>query len=57
VLIASPKSHPVAVVYDNSKARIFQTVLGRDTAALQIPGTVQLIRYGSLWAAENPMRT
>jgi hypothetical protein len=32
---------------------MFQTVLGRDTAAILIPGTAQLIRYGSLWAAKD----
>lgn len=47
------KEQPVAFVHAYSKGRIFQTVLGRDVAALQIPGTAQLIRYGSLWAAEG----
>jgi len=44
---------PVAFVNSSSKARMFQTVLGRDTAAILIPGTAQLIRYGSLWAAKD----
>ncbi len=47
------KEQPVAFVYQYSKARIFQTTLGGDASALQNPGTMQLIRYGSLWVAEN----
>jgi len=52
-LKAGGPDQPVASIHRYFKGRIFQTVLGRDVAALQIPGTVQLIRYGSLWAAEG----
>jgi type 1 glutamine amidotransferase len=52
-LKAGGPDQPVASIHTYLKGRIFQTVLGRDVSALQIPGTVQLIRYGSLWAAEG----
>jgi type 1 glutamine amidotransferase len=45
------RDEPVAFVYEYGKGRVFQTVLGHDAAAIRIPGTTQLIRYGSLWAA------
>lgn len=45
------KDEPVAFVYECGRGRVFQTVLGHDAAAVQVPGTTQLIRYGSLWAA------
>ncbi len=45
------KDEPVAFVYEYGKGRVFQTVLGHDAAAIQVPGTTQLIRYGSLWAS------
>jgi type 1 glutamine amidotransferase len=44
---------PVAFTQAYGKGRIFQTMLGSDAAAIGIPGTAQLIRYGSLWAAEK----
>jgi type 1 glutamine amidotransferase len=49
----SGREEPVAFVYDYAKGRVFQTVLGHDAAAIRTPGTTQLIRYGSLWAAKE----
>ena len=50
---ANGKEEPVAFVYDYAGGRIFQTVLGHDAAAIRMPGTTQLLRYGSLWAARD----
>jgi type 1 glutamine amidotransferase len=44
-------SAPVAVVPAHGKARVFHLNLGHDAKAISLPGTTQLIRYGSLWAA------
>ncbi len=48
---ATGKEEPVAFVYAYGKGRVFQILLGHDAAAIRVPGTTQLIRYGSLWAA------
>jgi type 1 glutamine amidotransferase len=50
---ASGNDEPVAFVYEYGKGRIFQTVLGHDAEAIGVPGTTQLLRYGSLWAAKD----
>ena len=50
---AGGPDQPVAFTQSYGKGRIFQTLLGADAAAIGIPGTTQLIRYGSLWAAEK----
>ena len=41
----------MAFVYEYGKGRVFQTVLGHDAAALRNPGTAELVRRGSTWAA------
>ena len=45
------RDEPMAFICDYGKARIFQTVLGHDAAALRTPGTAALIRRGAAWAA------
>lgn len=50
---ATGHDEPVAFVYSYGKGRVFQTVLGHDAAAIQSPGLTQLVRYGSLWAAQE----
>ena len=52
-LKAGGPDRPVAFTQTYGKGRIFQTLLGADAAAIGIPGATQLIRYGSLWAAEK----
>ena len=48
---ATGKDELVAFVHEYGKGRVFQTVLGHDAAAIRVPGTTRLIRYGSLWAS------
>jgi type 1 glutamine amidotransferase/mono/diheme cytochrome c family protein/glucose/arabinose dehydrogenase len=45
------RDEPIAFVYRYGAARVFQTFLGHDAAALRSPGMAQLIRRGTLWAA------
>lgn len=47
------QDEPMAFVFNYRKARVFQTVLGHSGESIQTPGTTQLIRYGSLWAAKS----
>jgi len=49
----SGKDEPVAFTYSYGKARVFQTLLGHNVAAIETPGAGQLIRNGSLWAAQQ----
>lgn len=42
---------PLAWAYDVAAGRAFQTVLGHDAASLRVPGTADLIRRGTTWAA------
>jgi len=59
-VIATAKSnitgqdHPMAFVLTNDQGRVFHTTLGHDVKALQVPGTGELIRRGSAWAAGQP---
>ncbi|MCP5120709.1 MAG: ThuA domain-containing protein [bacterium] len=48
------EDEPMAWVYQYGPARVFQTVLGHAAESIHTPGTTQLIRYGSLWAAQPP---
>lgn len=47
------KDEPMVFTYSYEKARVFQTLLGHDVAAIRTPGETQLIRNGSLWAAKE----
>ena len=49
------KDHPMAFVLERGRGRVFHTTLGHDAKALRGPGTTELIRRGTLWAAgETP---
>lgn len=41
----------MAFVLDYGKGRVFHTPLGHDARAIRIPGTAELIRRGTAWAA------
>jgi putative heme-binding domain-containing protein len=45
------RDEPMAFLHDYGRGRVFQTVLGHDAAALRTPGTAELIRRGTAWAA------
>jgi type 1 glutamine amidotransferase len=55
VASATSKIHyrdfPMAIEFLYKSARIFNTPLGHDLKALQVPGTAELIRRGTAWAA------
>jgi type 1 glutamine amidotransferase len=34
-----------------NRARVFNTTMGHDVTALKVPGTAELIRRGTAWAA------
>lgn len=43
---------PMALTLQYKGARVFNTTLGHDVKALQIPGTAELIRRGAAWVAK-----
>lgn len=45
------RDEPMAFAYRYGKGRVFQTVLGHDAASLRVPGTAELVRRGTVWAA------
>ena len=55
VAVASSNVHfadfPMALELQYSRARVFNTTLGHDVKALRVPGTAELIRRGTAWAA------
>lgn len=52
------KDHPMAFVFDYGKGRVFHTPLGHDVKAFLMPGTSELIRRGTAWAAgRSPVPT
>lgn len=63
VLLTAPskntgKDEPMAWVYEinntnDSKSRVFQTVLGHDVAALRTPEVQTIIRRAAIWVAEG----
>lgn len=46
------RDHPMAFVHTYGKGRVFQTPLGHDVKALRSGRTLELIRRGTLWAAD-----
>ena len=42
---------PMALELQYSRARVFNTTMGHDVKALRVPGTAELIRRGTAWAA------
>lgn len=45
--------YPMAFVLEYGAGRVFHTPLGHDVAAFQNPGTAELIRRGTVWAARR----
>jgi hypothetical protein len=60
VATATSKVHyrdfPMAIEFLYKSARIFNTPMGHDVKALKVPGTAELIRRGTLWAANLPIK-
>lgn len=48
------KDHPMALVNQYGKGRVFLCVLGHDVQALRVEGTQELYRRGTAWAAGLP---
>jgi type 1 glutamine amidotransferase len=48
------RAHPMALVRDYGKGRVFLTTLGHDVKALTAEGAARLIRQGCAWAAGVP---
>ena len=55
VAVATSNVHfadfPMALELQYNRARVFNTTLGHDVKALKVPGTAELIRRGTAWAA------
>jgi type 1 glutamine amidotransferase len=55
VAVAESKIHhadfPMAFELQYNRARVFNTTMGHDVKALQVPGTAELVRRGTAWAA------
>jgi uncharacterized protein len=55
VAVATSNVHfadfPMALELQYNRARVFNTTMGHDVKALKIPGTADLIRRGTAWAA------
>jgi len=47
------KEYPMALTMDYGKGRVFNTPLGHDGRAIQMPGTAKLLQRGCLWAAKK----
>ncbi len=45
------KDHPMAMAFEYGRGRVFNTPLGHDVRAIQIPEVAELIRRGCVWAA------
>lgn len=46
----------MAIELQYNRARVFNTPLGHDVKALKMPGTAELIRRGTAWAANIPLK-
>jgi hypothetical protein len=55
VAVATSNVHfadfPMALELQYNRARVFNTTIGHDVKALRVPGTAELIRRGTAWAA------
>jgi type 1 glutamine amidotransferase len=55
VAVATSKVHfadfPMALELQYNRARVFNTTMGHDVKALKVPGTADLIKRGTAWAA------
>jgi type 1 glutamine amidotransferase len=45
----------MAFVFTYGKGRVFNTPLGHDVKAIQMPGVAELVRRGCAWAARKPV--
>ena len=45
------KDHPMALVFEYGKGRVFHTPLGHDVRAIELPEVAELIRRGCSWVA------
>jgi len=48
------KDYPMAFALSYGKGRVFNTPLGHDVKAIEMPGVAELIRRGCAWAAGRP---
>jgi type 1 glutamine amidotransferase len=60
VAVAQSKVHfrdfPMAFEFLYLRARVFNTTMGHDVKALKVAGTAELIRRGTAWAANIPLK-
>ena len=60
VAVAQSKVHfadfPMAIELQYNRARVFNTTMGHDVKALKVPGTAELIRRGTAWAANIALK-
>lgn len=45
------RDEPIALAFEHGKGRVFQSLLGHDVRAIEMPGAAELIHRGCLWAA------
>lgn len=45
------RDEPMAFIFPLGKGRVFHLTLGHDAPALQVPGTAEMLRRGTAWAA------
>ncbi|CAN5130132.1 hypothetical protein BH23VER1_BH23VER1_15260 [soil metagenome] len=45
------RDEPLAFAYPYGEGRVFQSLLGHDPGSVRAPGTAELLRRGTLWAA------
>jgi type 1 glutamine amidotransferase len=50
------RDQPMAFVYAYGDGRVFQTVLGHESASVRTPGAAELLRRGCVWAAGRLQR-
>ncbi len=48
------KEEPMAFIFPLAQGRVFHLTLGHDAPALHVPGTAELLRRGTAWAAGQP---
>jgi len=53
----SGRDEPLAWAYNYGKGRVFQTLLGHDTASLRAPAMMEMLRRASLWVSNQALST
>jgi type 1 glutamine amidotransferase len=51
--VVTKQEEPLAFVYQYGQGRVFQTLLGHNTASIRNAGTAELIRRGTAWTANR----